>query len=87
MVIKAVFSLESIIKELESLSNPSALKGMASFGITPCKAYGVGIPELRRIAKRIGKDHELAASLWAHGYRETQILASMVDDVRYVTEE
>ncbi|OPY21965.1 MAG: DNA alkylation repair enzyme [Methanomethylovorans sp. PtaU1.Bin093] len=80
-------SIKSIIVELNSLSNPSALQGMASFGITPGKAYGVAIPELRRIAKSIGKDHELAASLWAYGYRETQILASMVDDVRYVTEE
>ncbi|HML25700.1 MAG TPA: DNA alkylation repair protein [Methanomethylovorans sp.] len=80
-------SIKSIIVELKFLSNPSALKGMASFGITPGKAYGVAIPELRRIAKSIGKDHELAASLWAYGYRETQILASMVDDVRYVTEE
>jgi len=87
MAIKAVFSLESIIKELESLSNPSALEGMASFGITPCKTYGVAIPELRRIAKCIGKDHELATSLWVYGYRETQILASMVDDLQYVTEE
>ncbi|WP_298683475.1 DNA alkylation repair protein [uncultured Methanomethylovorans sp.] len=80
-------SIKSIILELKFLSNPSALQGMASFGITPGKAYGVAIPELRRIAKSIGKDHELAASLWAYGYRETQILASMVDDVRYVTEE
>lgn len=44
MVIKAVFSLESIIKELESLSNPSALEGMARFGITPGRAYGISIP-------------------------------------------
>jgi len=80
-------SIKSIIVELNSLSNPSALQDMASFGITPGKAFGIAIPELRRIAKHIGKDHELAASLWAYGYRETQILASMVDDVRYVTEE
>ncbi len=87
MTIKADLSMESIIGELESLSDPSALGGMASFGITPGRAYGVAIPELRRMAKHIGRDHELAAHLWFHGYRETQILASMVDDVRYVTEE
>jgi 3-methyladenine DNA glycosylase AlkD len=80
-------NIDSIIGELKFLSNPSALEGMASFGITPGRAYGVAIPELRRIAKNIGKDHELAAGLWAYGYRETQILASMVDDVKYVTEK
>ncbi|WP_370575594.1 DNA alkylation repair protein, partial [Methanomethylovorans sp.] len=60
-------TIESIIRELESLSNPSALGGMASFGITPGRAYGVAIPELRRMAKHIGRDHELAAHLWFHG--------------------
>ncbi|WP_321419403.1 hypothetical protein [uncultured Methanomethylovorans sp.] len=44
MFIKAGLSLESIIRELESLSNPSVLEGMARFGITPGKAYGVSIP-------------------------------------------
>lgn len=87
MAINADLSLKSIIRELESLSDPSALEGMASFGITPGKAFCVAIPELRRMAKIIRKDHELASSLWAYGYRETRILASMVDDVRYVTDE
>lgn len=87
MTVKADLPMESIIEELESLSDPSALEGMAGFGITPGKAYGIAIPELRRMAKNIGKDHELASILWAYGYRETRILASMVDDVRYVTEE
>lgn len=63
MTIKADLSMESIIGELESLSDPSALGGMASFGITPGRAYGIAIPELRRMAKHIGKDHELAAQL------------------------
>jgi hypothetical protein len=44
MAIKAFFSLESIIGGLESLSNPSALEGMARFGITPGRAYGISIP-------------------------------------------
>ncbi|WP_370575502.1 DNA alkylation repair protein, partial [Methanomethylovorans sp.] len=67
MTIKADLSMESIIGELESLSDPSAFGGMASFGITPGRAYGVAIPELRRMAKHIGRDHELAAHLWFHG--------------------
>ncbi len=87
MNIMVDFSMKNIIVELESLSDPSVLEGMASFRITPGRAYGVAIPELRRMPKIIGKDHELASSLWVYGYRETRILASMVDDVRYVTDE
>lgn len=76
-----------ILEKLEYLSNPRAIEGMARYGITPEKTYGVSIPNLRRIAKEIGTDHELAQQLWASGIRETRILASMVDAPEMVTEE
>ncbi len=76
-----------ILKQLKSLSNPKAIEGMAKYGITPEKTYGVSIPNLRRIAKEIGIDHELAQQLWASGIRETRILASMIDAPEIVTEE
>ncbi len=37
-----------ILKELKSLSNPKAVEGMAKYGITPEKTYGVSIPNLRK---------------------------------------
>ena len=78
---------EQIIYELEALSNPEEIEGMARFGINPAKTYAVRIPELRRIAKRAGKNHELAKKLWEHGYRETRIIASIVEDPKMVTED
>jgi 3-methyladenine DNA glycosylase AlkD len=78
---------EEIIKELESLSNPEDVPGMARFGIQTGKAYGVRMPELTRIARETGKDHDLAEELWQHGYTETRILAAMIDDPKMVTEE
>lgn len=76
-----------ILKELKSLSNPKAKAGMAKYGITPEKTYGVSIPNLRKIAKKTGTDHELAQQLWASDIRETRILASMIEDPEMVTEE
>lgn len=78
---------EDIIKELESLSSPEDVEGMARFGITPEKTYAVRIPELRRIAKVAGKNHQLALELWEADYRETRILACMVEDPKTMTEE
>lgn len=78
---------EGIIRKLEELRDPEAIEGMASFWITPEKCYGVSIPELRKLAKDAGKDHKLARMLWDTGYRETMILASMVDDPKQVTEK
>lgn len=77
---------EDIITELESLSNPENVEGMARFGIKTKKTYGVRMPEIRRIAKEAGKNHKLAEKLWKHGYSETRILASIIDDPKLVTD-
>lgn len=60
---------------------------MARYGITPGRTYGVSIPNLRKIAKEIEVDHELAQQLWGSDIRETRILACMIDDPETVTEE
>jgi len=74
-----------IIKKLESLSDPEAVKGMARFGINPENTYGVSIPKLRKVAKETGRNHALAQQLWVSGIHEARILASMIDEPEMVT--
>ncbi|MEW6726771.1 MAG: DNA alkylation repair protein [Bacillota bacterium] len=78
---------EDILEKLQVLADPAAVEGMAKYGITPVITFGVSIPNLRRIAKETGRDHDLARRLWAADIRETRILASMIDDPKLVTEE
>jgi len=78
---------DDVLEKLKALSHPEALKGMAEFGITPEKAYGVSLPDLRNLAREIGTDHELALKLWESNIRETRILATMVADPGKVSEE
>ena len=80
-------SYDDIIGELELLSDPEAISGMAKFGITPGQCYGVSVPNLRLLAKEAGKDHDLAQRLWDAGYRETMIIATIVEIPELVTEE
>jgi len=61
---------------------------MARFGIATDRALGgSSVPYLRWLAKRLGKDHGLAAELWASGLHEARILAALVDEPDRVTEE
>lgn len=76
---------DEIITELRALANPRNVEGMARYGISPANTLGVNIPTLRSIAKRAGRDHALAAALWATGIHEARILAAMVDDPSKVT--
>jgi 3-methyladenine DNA glycosylase AlkD len=55
--------LREILEKLKSLSNPKAIEGMTRFGITPKRTFGVSIPNLRKIAREIGKDHACSTTL------------------------
>jgi 3-methyladenine DNA glycosylase AlkD len=78
---------KKIIEKLKSLSDPEAVEGMARYGITPEKTYGVSIPNLRKIAKETGRDQDLSLRLWECNTRETRILAGMIGDPVKVTLE
>jgi|Deesub1362A_J573_1020465.scaffolds.fasta_scaffold00193_9 3-methyladenine DNA glycosylase AlkD len=80
-------NVDDILETLMVLSRSEALESMARYGITPQNSYGVAIPDLRKIAKTIGTNHEFARQLWSYSIRETRILASMIDDPGMVTEE
>lgn len=69
------------------ISDPKTLEGMSRYGIKTDKAFGVSIPNIRALAKQVGKDHVLAQTLWELGYHETKILASMIDDPKKLTNE
>jgi 3-methyladenine DNA glycosylase AlkD len=73
-------TLQSVVRELKSRSDPEAARGMARFAVGSTHTLGVSIPILRGMAKRIGKNHDLALELWRTGIHECRILASMVDD-------
>jgi 3-methyladenine DNA glycosylase AlkD len=76
-----------IVTRLKAHANRAAVEGMARFGINPKNTLGVSIPVIRKLAREAGRDHRLAAQLWASGLHEARILASMVDDPREVTEK
>jgi 3-methyladenine DNA glycosylase AlkD len=75
-----------VLRELNRVADRSRLSGMARYGIETRKALGVAVPELRRLAKAIGTDHELAVELWETEIHEARMLAAMVDDPAFVTE-
>ncbi len=80
-------AVRAVLRELNARSDRTRLAGMARYGINTSKALGATIPDLRAIAKAIGRDHELAIGLWDTEVHEARILAGMIDDPAAVTEE
>jgi 3-methyladenine DNA glycosylase AlkD len=73
-------NVREAVVELRAVADPTRRPGMARVGITVDRALGVSVPNIRRIARRCGRDHELARGLWATRIHEARILATLVAD-------
>ncbi|MGK9475700.1 DNA alkylation repair protein [Melioribacter sp. OK-6-Me] len=78
---------EKVMHLLLSKRNEKNKTGMARYGINVEKAFGVSLNELRDIARRIGKNHELAKELWESGYHEARHLAVLIEELDKVTKK
>lgn len=74
-----------IVKKLRSMKSVENLEGMARFGIKTDSAMGVPMTVLRKMGREVGRNHELAISLWDTGIHEARILASIVAEPERVT--
>lgn len=79
-------SVEAVLEQLKSSGDPENIKGMSRFGMATDQRLGVPVPDMRKIAKRIGKDHALAMALWKTGVQEARIVAALIDVPEEVTE-
>ena len=76
---------KDVITELKSMRDAESAAGMARYGIRADRALGVSIPELARLAKKIGKNPKLANELWSSALHEARILACMIEDPQQIT--
>ena len=79
--------VDDVIDELRSKAQSENLEGMTRYGIPPEQRLCIPVPELRKLAKEIGRDHKLALDLWRSGIGEARILAAMIDEPDKLTEE
>ena len=73
-------SAEEVLKRLKAKAKPDQLAGMARYGMTVKRRLGVSVPDMRKMAKELGKDHKLAIELWRTGISESRIVAAMIDE-------
>lgn len=78
---------QQILKVIKLRKNGEVSDAMKQQGISYKLNWGVSILDLREIAKNYEPDHLLALKLWNKQWRETMILATLLDDVKELTEE
>jgi len=77
--------LQSVPTWLGRRSTKRTREGMARYGIPSDNALGVSVADIRLLAKRLGRNHELAAALWDTGCYEARMLTSFIDEPERVT--
>jgi 3-methyladenine DNA glycosylase AlkD len=76
-----------VLAQLKAAGSAKGVEGMARYGITARKAYGVSGPALAKIARETGRDHALARELRRSGVFEARGLAALVAEPKKLKEE
>lgn len=77
--------VEAALKSLKRMANRKTLDGMARYAIPSDNAFGVSMVNIQKLAKQLGRNHELAARLWDTGWYEARMLTAFVDEPERVT--
>ena len=78
--------VRAVLASLEKQASRKYREDMASrYGIVVKKAWGVPMGAIQKVARSLGRDHELALALWDTGWYDARTLAAYVDDPAKVT--
>jgi len=78
-------SVGDVVAKLRKMASKKVLAGYARFAIPQENALGISVLDLRKLAKPLYPNHQLALDLWKVGIYEARMLATMVDDPAAVT--
>lgn len=51
------------------------------------RSYGIGLTQLRKLAKEVGRNHKLALQLWNSNIYDAKILGLLIDDPKQLSRE
>ena len=51
----------------------------------PLRSFGLGLTKLRKLAKQLGRDHDLALELWATDCYDARVIGLLIDEPKKVT--
>lgn len=84
---------ESVSKALDAIAWLEAHRtekdreNLIRFGIYAKNAIGVSVSNIQALAKKLGRDHDLAMAAWDTGLYEARMLCAFIDEAGRVTPE
>ena len=78
-----------VLALLEANKNDRGIENWNKLGAKTgdLKSFGIGLTQLRKLAKQIGKDRDLALKLWEADVYDGRVIALLIDDPKAMTQE
>jgi 3-methyladenine DNA glycosylase AlkD len=78
---------DEVLNELKKAAKPGWKQKQEYFGVVNVNSLGLSTPQMRKIAKQVGRNHDLALKLWKTGIHEAMHVAIFIADPRAFTEK
>ena len=78
-----------VLALLKANRNGRGLKNWQKLGADTggLKSFGIGLTQLRKLAKQVGRDHKLALQLWKTDNHDAKIIGLLIDEPKKLTRE
>jgi 3-methyladenine DNA glycosylase AlkD len=79
-------TVAEVLTLLDSERDQRGMENWAKLGARPAgmRSYGIGLTRLRRLAKQIGRNRELAQALWTSDVYDARIIALLIDVAKHL---
>lgn len=81
-------TVTEVLQLLEENRNERGMeywKNMGEANTRGLKSYGIGLTQLRKLAKKVGRDHDLAMTLWKSDVYDARVMALLIDEPGKIT--
>ena len=72
---------------LRENKNERGIAHWKKLGHKGLKSFGIGLTQLRKLAKKVGRDHDLALKLWNSDVYDARVIGTLIDEPKKMTRE
>lgn len=76
----------SVHKLLEAHKNERGIANWKKFAYANWTSYGIGLTQLKKLAKQVGRNHTLAKELWVEPNYDVKIISVLIEEPKKVGE-
>ena len=77
----------ALLKENQNERGIENWKKLGAKKTAKLKSFGIGLTQLRNLAKKVGRDHKLAQQLWKSNVYDAKIIGLLIDDPKLLSRE